>query len=173
MRMLVTAAFFGVLLVGSAGTKAQAKGPCDDLDKAVDAARASFQEATKAVFALEDKISIKKEQIANMERLLAPAAAADQQAYNEWQAKIDRLNACLSRPRNNACTSELQAVKDATDKLNAKHKVRRDYEAQLKGYRDELEALESELDAARDTWAAALKALQDAQRAKAGCRRAA
>jgi hypothetical protein len=170
--VLVTTAFLGLLVSGRAESTIQPGGRCADLDKAVETARAAFQAKTKSVFTLEDQISIQEELIRAQEAVLKLSAAAELKAKNEWHTAIDRLNACFSRPRNNGCAAEIQAVQDATDRLNAKVKARMNDEGKLKASRDGLADLQKACDAARNEWYAALKALQKAQAAASGCRRA-
>jgi hypothetical protein len=169
--VLVAAAIFGVLLSGTAESTVQQASRCAALEKAVEAARAEFQAKTRAVFALEDKITIQEELIRAQEAVLKLSAAAEQQAKNQWQAAIDRLNACFSKPRNNACEAETRAMQDATDRLNARRKVRLNDEGRVKASREALADLQKACADARDAWYEALKALQKAQAALAGCKR--
>jgi hypothetical protein len=169
--MIVALVCCGALGTGLAASGPQAAERCAAEFKAVEAARAAFQAATQATLALEDKVAIQEELVAAQVGVLTLAAAEEQKAKNEWQAAIDRYMACSSRPRNNACVAEKQAMDRATDNLNAKAAPRRTAEAELATSFGRLADLRKALDESRDKWAIALKALQKAQAAAAGCRR--
>jgi hypothetical protein len=170
-NVFVMTAVVGVLGSWPTASTVQQGGPCAAEAQAVETARAAFQAATKAVFALEDKIAIQEELIRAQEAVLNLSTAAERQAYNQWQTAVDRFNACAAKPRNNVCEAERKAMEAATDALNAKLKVRRKDEAELKASRDALADLQKACDEARDVWYDALKALQKAQAAMSGCRR--
>ncbi len=169
--ILFLAVFFGVLWSGPAESPIQKGDRCAAEAKAVEDARKAFAAATKASLNLFDRVDIEKELIAALETVLKPAEAAEQQAKNEWQGAVDRYMACVSRPRNNVCAAEKRAMDNATDRLNARLKVRLKYEGELKEARDKLAELQKDLDKARDKWAEALKDLDKAKAALAKCLR--
>lgn len=98
----------------------------------------------------EAEINLQKEMIEVEKRVLDLSAAAEQQAKNQWQGAVNRQIACFSKPRDNVCAAESKAVEDATDRLNAKLKVRKKDEAKLNASRDALAKLQKACDDAGD-----------------------
>jgi hypothetical protein len=173
MRRTFLATVLGVGLVSlvTSGVLRAKEEPCAAEKKAVEQAKAAYQQAQEARKAAWDAIDVIEERIGVIKGLLNKAANAEAQAKNRWLGACSRYNACVSRPRNNGCASEKEAMDRATSELNACLQERLKWEADLKAAQEDLKAAQAELDRRLAAYLAALNALSEAEKALAGCQR--
>ena len=173
-RTIVMAALLGVLWGVPSPSSAQvvtetAPGPCDKEAATVAEKGATMAKASKAVDEANTAVRDMLLTIAGAERALASHQAAEQQAFNAWNGATAQLLACFSKPRDNECTAEQQAVNRATARLNEKKNARQYTEKNVNGFKESLVRLRAAVDTAMETWSAAFKAWEAAKEDLAAC----
>ena len=173
-RTIVMAALLGVLWGVPSPSSAQvvtetAPGPCDKEAATVAEKETTMAKASTAVDAANAAVKDMSLALAGAQRALASHQAAEQLALNKWNGATAQLRACFSKPRDNECVAEQQAVNRATATLNEKKNARQSIEKDVNGFKERLVGLRAAVDTARNTWLAAFKAWEAAKEDLAAC----
>jgi hypothetical protein len=169
--LLATVLGVGLVSLVTSGVLPAKDDPCEELKLAVERAKADYEVAKRVRKEAWDAIDVIEERIGVLEGLRNTAANAEAQAKNRWLGACSRYNACVSRPRNDGCASEKEAMDRATSELNACLQERLKWEGELTSAREDLKKARENLDKACAAYFAALNAVFEAEKALAGCQR--